>query len=152
MDRQACPRNNIITNEISPINKAFSTDCIISPIKTEITGNDFSQFPFFHLPAIQGKSGDNNSWYPALMKAQAGTPFFSEISSPFPDTVSASLRSACRSLAVCRHCARYLLLRYWQSPYKSVLFSEIPGYFFSDLKELFLTQPVCLQSCILFLL
>ena len=85
------------------------------------------------------------------MKAQAGTPFFSEISSPFPDTVSASLRSACRSLAVCRHCARYLLLRYRQSPYKSVLFSEIPGYFFSDLKELFLTQPVCLQSCILFL-
>lgn len=88
MDRQACPRNNITTNEIFPINKAFSTDCIISPIKTEITGNDFSQFPFFHLPAIQGKSGDNNSWYPALMEAQAGTPFFSEISSPFPDTVS----------------------------------------------------------------
>lgn len=88
MDRQACPRNNIIANEIFPINKAFSTDCIISPIKTEITGNDFSQFPFFHLPAIQGKSGDNNSWYPALMEAQAGTPFFSEISSPFPDTVS----------------------------------------------------------------
>ena len=86
------------------------------------------------------------------MEAQAGTPFFSEISSLFPDTVSASLRSACRSLAVCRHCARYLLLRYWQSPYKSVLFSEIPGYFFSGLKELFLTQPVCLQSCILFLL
>ena len=43
------------------------------------------------------------------MEAQAGTPFFSEISSLFPATVSASLRSACRSPAVCRRCDRYLL-------------------------------------------
>ena len=54
---QACPRNSIITNEIFPINKAFSTDCIISPIKTEITGNDFSQFPFFTFRQSKVKAG-----------------------------------------------------------------------------------------------
>ena len=43
---------------------------------------------FVETPTVQDKNGDNNSWYPALMEAQAGTPFFSEISSPFPDTVS----------------------------------------------------------------
>ena len=49
---------------------------------------EFLPIPFSHLPTVQDKNGDNNSWCPALTEAQAGTPFFSEISSPFPDAVS----------------------------------------------------------------
>ena len=55
--RQACPRNNIITNEISPINKAFSTDCIIASVKTHITGGNFSRFPFLTFRQAKIKTG-----------------------------------------------------------------------------------------------
>ena len=95
---------------------------------------------------------DNNSWCPALTEAQARTPFFSGSSSPFPDTVSTFPLSAYHCPAIYRRCARCLLLRYWQSPYMSVLFSEIPGCIFSGLTELFQIQPVHLQSCICLLL
>ena len=63
MDRQACPRNNIIANEIFPINKAFSTDCIITPIEAHIAGQDFSQC---HLDKDYTKNSVYRNMYPVL--------------------------------------------------------------------------------------